>query len=138
MRAAADRDREGHHHRPRSLYWNVISADRSGLPVACLLRCHRQAGWQPEGWSYVRLPGLQHALGLAAKRRREELGITQEALANDSGLHQRWISNLENGKCNPSYASLRRLAAGLDQSASELLARAEQIEASEAKALNTR
>jgi transcriptional regulator with XRE-family HTH domain len=83
-------------------------------------------------------PAFQHALGLAAKRRREELGITQEALANDSGLHQRWISNLENGKRNPSYASLRRLAAGLDQSASELLARAEQIEASEAKAPATR
>jgi hypothetical protein len=35
------------------------------------------------------------------------------------------------GKRNPSYGSLRRLAAGLDLSASELLARAEQIEAGE-------
>jgi transcriptional regulator with XRE-family HTH domain len=74
---------------------------------------------------------FQHNLGLAVKRRREELGLTQEQLANDSGLHQRWISNVETGKRNPSYGSLRRLAAGLDLSASELLSRVEQIEASE-------
>jgi transcriptional regulator with XRE-family HTH domain len=38
------------------------------------------------------------------------------------------VSNVENGKRNPSYGSLRRLAAGLELSTSELLARAEQIE----------
>jgi transcriptional regulator with XRE-family HTH domain len=75
-------------------------------------------------------PTFQRALGLAAAQRREELGITQEALANDTDLHQRWISNVETGKRNPSYASLRRLAVGLDLTASELLARAEQIETS--------
>jgi transcriptional regulator with XRE-family HTH domain len=76
-------------------------------------------------------PAFQTALGLAVKQRRVEREITQEALANDTGLHQRWISNVETGKRNPSYASLRRLAAGLGLSASELLARAEQIEAGE-------
>jgi transcriptional regulator with XRE-family HTH domain len=76
-------------------------------------------------------PAFQLALGLALKQRREQLGITQETLANDTGLHQRWISNVETGKRNPSYASLRRLAAGIGLSTSELLARAEQIEASE-------
>ncbi len=74
-------------------------------------------------------PAFQTALGLAVKARREELDLTQEQLANDTDLHQRWISNVETGKRNPSYASLRRLAAGLELSASELLARAEQIEA---------
>lgn len=74
-------------------------------------------------------PAFQHALGQAVKARREELGLTQEQLDNNTDLHQRWISNVENGKRNPSYASLRRLAAGLELSASELLARAEQIEA---------
>jgi transcriptional regulator with XRE-family HTH domain len=73
-------------------------------------------------------PAFQLALGAAVKARREELGLTQETVANDTGLHQRWISNVETGKRNPSYASLRRLAAGLDLSASELLALAEQIE----------
>jgi transcriptional regulator with XRE-family HTH domain len=81
-------------------------------------------------------PAFQLALGLAVKARREELERTQETVANDTGLHQRWISNVETGKRNPSYASLRRLAAGLDLSASELLARAEQIEASGVSALS--
>jgi transcriptional regulator with XRE-family HTH domain len=75
-------------------------------------------------------PGFQLALGHAVKARRHELGRTQETIANDTGLHQRWISNVETGKRNPSYASLRRLAAGLDLSTSELIARAERIEAS--------
>ncbi len=75
-------------------------------------------------------PAFQAALGTAVKARREELGHTQEQLANDSGLHQRWISNVETGKRNPSYSSLRRLAASLNLTASELIARAEQIEAS--------
>jgi transcriptional regulator with XRE-family HTH domain len=75
-------------------------------------------------------PAFQAALGQAVKARRGELDITQETLANDSGLHQRWISNIENGKRNPSYASLRRLAAGLELSTSELIARAETIEGS--------
>ncbi len=68
----------------------------------------------------------QIALGEAVKARRQELGLTQEQLANETELHQRWISNVETGKRNPSYGSLRRLAAGLDLAASELIARAER------------
>jgi transcriptional regulator with XRE-family HTH domain len=75
------------------------------------------------------VPAFQAALGLAAKHRREELELTQEQLSLRSELHQRWISNVETGKRNPSYGSLRRLAAGLELPASELIASAEQIEA---------
>ena len=81
-------------------------------------------------------PAFQLALGLAVKSRRQELAITQETLANDTQLHQRWISNVETGKRNPSYASLRRLAEGIGLSASELIARAEQIEASDVPTLS--
>lgn len=70
----------------------------------------------------------QAALGLAVKHRRQELGLTQEQLANGTDLHQRWVSNVETGKRNPSYSSLLRLAKGLNVSASELVARAEAIE----------
>jgi transcriptional regulator with XRE-family HTH domain len=73
-------------------------------------------------------PTPQVALGLAVKTRREELGLTQEQLDHETELHQRWISNVETGKRNPSYSSLRRLAAGLQLSTSELIARAEQLE----------
>jgi len=71
---------------------------------------------------------FQAALGLAVQARRHEVELTQEMLANETDLHQRWISNVETGKRNPSYGSLRRLAAGLGLTASELIARAEQIE----------
>lgn len=74
------------------------------------------------------LPTPQLALGLAVKARRQELGLTQEQLANNTDLHQRWISNVETGKRNPSYSSIRRLAAGLDVLPSELIARAERAE----------
>lgn len=73
-------------------------------------------------------PAFQIALGRAVKARRQELDVTQEQLANDSDLHQRWISNVETGKRNPAYGSLRRLAAGLDLSTSQLIARAEALE----------
>jgi transcriptional regulator with XRE-family HTH domain len=74
-------------------------------------------------------PAFQTALGMAAKVRRDELKLSQEALALRSGLHQRWISNVETGRRNPSYTNLRRLAAALELTASELIARAEAIEA---------
>jgi transcriptional regulator with XRE-family HTH domain len=74
------------------------------------------------------LPAPQVALGLAVKARRQELRLTQEQLAHETGLHQRWISNVETGKRNPSYSSLRRLASGLQLATSELIARAEQLE----------
>lgn len=72
-------------------------------------------------------PTPQRALGLAVAARRNELGLTQEQLSLRAELHQRWISNVETGKRNPSYASIRRLAAGLDIAASELIARGERL-----------
>ncbi len=73
-------------------------------------------------------PSAQSALGRAVAERRAELGLTQEQLALRADLHQRWISNVENGHRNPSYSSLRRLADGLDLRTSELIARAERVE----------
>jgi transcriptional regulator with XRE-family HTH domain len=78
-------------------------------------------------------PAFQAALGQAVKARREELELTQEELSLGSTLHQRWISNVETGKRNPSYSSIRRLADGLGLTASQLIASAETIEAGGAK-----
>jgi DNA-binding XRE family transcriptional regulator len=71
---------------------------------------------------------FQRALGAAVRDRRRELGLTQEQLSLASELHQRWISNVETGVRNPSYASMRRLAQGLDLTTSELIRRAEALE----------
>ena len=74
-------------------------------------------------------PAFQAALGQAVKTRRLDLGLTQEQVSLRSDLHQRWLSNVETGKRNPSYASLRRLAAALHLSTSDLIALAEEAEA---------
>jgi transcriptional regulator with XRE-family HTH domain len=74
-------------------------------------------------------PVFQAALGDAVKARRQDLGLTQEQVSLRSDLHQRWISNVETGKRNPSYASLRRLAAALQLNTADLIALAEAAEA---------
>ena len=80
----------------------------------------------------VRAPAdFQRTLGAAVQGRRKELGSTQEQLSLAAELRQRWISNVENGVRNPSYASLRRLASGLDLASSELIRRAEAVEGEE-------
>jgi transcriptional regulator with XRE-family HTH domain len=76
-------------------------------------------------------PSFQLALGKAVKARRAELGLSQEALANETGLNQNWISHIENGRRNPSLRSLHRLAIGLSLKPAALLARSERYEASE-------
>jgi transcriptional regulator with XRE-family HTH domain len=71
---------------------------------------------------------FQQALGAAVRARRQELGLIQEQLSLRSDLHQRWISNVETGRRNASYGSLRKLAAALELSASQLVAAAEANE----------
>ena len=44
---------------------------------------------------------------------REENHMTQEQLAEATGIHQADISRLEHGPANPSLRTLKRLAAGL-------------------------
>jgi transcriptional regulator with XRE-family HTH domain len=73
-------------------------------------------------------PSLQVVLGQAVKARREELGLTQEQVALRGDLQQKWISNIETGKRDLQYSSLRRLAPLLELSAAELMERAEARE----------
>lgn len=44
------------------------------------------------------------------KKRREELGVTQEHLAELSGVGLRTLKSLESGKSNPTYQTLNNLA----------------------------
>jgi transcriptional regulator with XRE-family HTH domain len=68
---------------------------------------------------------MQVVLGWAVKARREELGLTQEQIALRGDLQQKWISNIETGKRDLRYSSLRRLAPLLELSTAELMGRAE-------------
>ncbi|MGH2832503.1 MAG: helix-turn-helix domain-containing protein [Solirubrobacteraceae bacterium] len=69
------------------------------------------------------------AFGRAVASRRAELHLTQEALSLRSGQHQKWISNVETARINPSLSNLARLAASLELRLSELIAHAEAIDA---------
>ena len=59
------------------------------------------------------LARLQRAFGAEIRRRREALGVSQEALAFRAELHRTYISLLERGLRNPSIGVLAQLAAAL-------------------------
>ena len=60
------------------------------------------------------LASLQRAFGAEIRRRREALGISQEALAFRSELHRTYVSLLERGLRNPSLGVIAQLAEALD------------------------
>jgi putative transcriptional regulator len=69
----------------------------------------------------------QYALGRAVREARLDRGLTQEQLAERIDADPTWLSRLEAGG-NPAWGTVRRIAAALDVSVSELAARAERIE----------
>jgi transcriptional regulator with XRE-family HTH domain len=71
----------------------------------------------------------QRALGRVVRHRREELELTQEEVARRADIAKMHLSKLENGTGNPSFGTLRRLAAALELSTTELVDRAEREDA---------
>lgn len=59
-------------------------------------------------------------LGQAIKDRRNQLGLSQEKLADKCGFDRTYISMLERGKRNPSLLNLIKIAQGLETSVSQL------------------
>jgi transcriptional regulator with XRE-family HTH domain len=64
---------------------------------------------------------ILRVLGHLIKRRRTELGISQEELGLRADLDRTYISGLERGVRNPSLTALVSLASGLGISVSNLL-----------------
>lgn len=54
------------------------------------------------------------ALGRAMRKLRKESGLTQEALSSRAAVHVTFVSGIERGKSNPSFASLERLLIAMD------------------------
>jgi transcriptional regulator with XRE-family HTH domain len=63
---------------------------------------------------------VQRRLGAAVKEIRARREITQEELARRTDLHPTYISDIERGARNPSFAVLVRLADGLEASMADL------------------
>ncbi|MBA3243358.1 MAG: helix-turn-helix transcriptional regulator [Acidobacteria bacterium] len=61
--------------------------------------------------------------GLAIKKRRHEMGIAQEALAERAGLHRTYVADIERGARNVSLENIEKLATALQTSISDLFAK---------------
>ncbi len=60
-------------------------------------------------------------LGSRISSERRKKGLTLEKLAYGAGLSKGNLSDIENGKKDPRYSTLLRIAEGLDASISKLL-----------------
>jgi transcriptional regulator with XRE-family HTH domain len=58
---------------------------------------------------------------------RAERGVTQEALAFDSGYHPKYISLLERGKNSPSLTAILEIAKALNMTGADLVRRVENL-----------
>ncbi|ACC83661.1 helix-turn-helix domain-containing protein [Nostoc punctiforme] len=57
---------------------------------------------------------IKQRFGKAVRRRRRELDLSQEQLAERAELHRTYISNLERGELNPSLETMEKLANALN------------------------
>jgi transcriptional regulator with XRE-family HTH domain len=67
------------------------------------------------------------AMGLAIRLFRVEQHISQVRLSEITGFAQSWISNIERGQRDPSWANVVRLAEGLNLTLTELVEGAESL-----------
>lgn len=70
----------------------------------------------------------QIGLGLAIRKLRTEVQLSQETLGLRSEIHPTWISHIESGRINPTWGNVRRIAGGLKVTLEELAALAEDFE----------
>lgn len=61
------------------------------------------------------------ALGERIRSRREALGLSQEALADQCGVHWTFVGQVERGRRNISLHNLLKLAYGLGADPAELV-----------------
>ncbi len=69
------------------------------------------------------------AVGAVLRRRREALGVSQEALGLATGRDRGYVSHIELGQRNIGVLTLRALTDGLGVPLSEVLVEAERIHA---------
>lgn len=58
--------------------------------------------------------------GKALRKRRVELGISQEQLADKSGLHRTYVGDVERGERNVSLKNVEKLVMALEISIADL------------------
>ena len=68
------------------------------------------------------------SFGLAVRRCRTQVGISQERLAELADVERAYVSALERGKRNPTLLTQQRIAAALGVTLQQLIADSEGIE----------
>ena len=66
---------------------------------------------------------VRERFGFAVRGRREELGLTQEELADKAAIHRTYLSDIERGTRNVSLINIELLANALGVSLSDLFRR---------------
>ncbi|MBZ9965004.1 helix-turn-helix domain-containing protein [Mesorhizobium sp. BR1-1-2] len=64
---------------------------------------------------------IRKRLGLNLRRLRLAKGLSQEAFADDVGIHRTYVSDLERGRRNPTITIVEKLAMFLAVKPGELL-----------------
>lgn len=61
----------------------------------------------------MRIEKVQVALGAAIRKRRQAMGVSQEAFADSIGMHRAYYWGIEHGKRNLSLKLMAKVADGL-------------------------
>lgn len=64
------------------------------------------------------------AFGQAIRASRLEIGLSQEALADQAGIDRSYMGGIERGEHNLALINIKKVANALNQSVSELMTRA--------------
>jgi transcriptional regulator with XRE-family HTH domain len=74
---------------------------------------------------------LARKFGHVLRRKRERLGLSQEALAEEAGLHRNYVGLLERGQGTPTLAVVEKLAAALGTTMARLVGEVERAKLTE-------
>lgn len=92
------------------------------LVIDCLaIDCRVEGGTHPT-LAPMHEDDIRTRFGARIRRLRSERGLSQEAFADEAGLHRTYIGAIERGEQNLSLANIERLAATLGVSLAELFA----------------
>lgn len=73
------------------------------------------------------MKSIEERMAEAIRKRREEIGLSQEAMATSAGVHRTYASSIERAKVTISIDVAERIAKSLNITLSELCKRAEQV-----------
>jgi DNA-binding XRE family transcriptional regulator len=114
--------------------WEIgVAARLATLAGTCSLVIRHPA---TEGLGVRISQSPQVALGRAIRLRREEIGLTQEALADAANLDATSVRGLERGVANPTWDVADRVARALGLALHELARRADELETADRRPTN--